>query len=79
MNLTVVGSDLSVGKLLHVSEEVNVQRCQMEGKMDILEGVNSYHLNAKNISARVLKVFRIKSGEEGLHFHAQVVLAKMKA
>ena len=42
----------------------------MEGKMNILEAVNSYHLNAKNITGNVLRVFRIKSGQNGLHFHA---------
>ena len=47
-----------------------MERCVMEGKMNILEGVNSFHLNVKNITATVLRVHRLRAGLDGLHFHA---------
>lgn len=65
-----MNNDLEVGQTLHVGQEVSVEKCVMEGKMNILEGVNSYHLNVKNITATVLRVHRIMAGPEGLHFHA---------
>jgi hypothetical protein len=36
-----MNTNLIVSKNLHANNEISVERCEMEGKMNILEGIQS--------------------------------------